>query len=205
MAIHIDLEADDEAVVPPPSSKRPRFSAPLFHGLPTELVHGDDVLAATAAAEAEWRAAHASGGGVWSDADFPAVTLSICGKEEKAAPTVEPVDDAGPPPAGAPPRCRCRAEAARVIVKSDTPNKGRAYFCCATRTCSFFGWVDGEPSLARSRMANLGWSRFSALHVVSDFGFRAQDLRQGGVGDCWYPVARARLRLGRAASRSRAR
>ena len=80
--------------------------------------------------------------------------------------------------------------AARATVSRDTPNKGRAYFHCAERRCGFFAWADGEQR-ERDRPP-LTWERMpQTMAIVSDFGFRAQDLTQGGVGDCWFMSALA--------------
>jgi calpain-15 len=79
-------------------------------------------------------------------------------------------------------------------VTKDTPNKGRAYYHCPSRACGFFAWADGgEVAFQRGgTAAALQWARLpQELHIVSDFGFRAQDLRQGGVGDCWFMSALA--------------
>ena len=120
---------------------------------------------------------------VWTDPSFPPNQLSIDGPSRAPAPgsTVE----AGKTP----PVCRCKTEASRSAVKGDTPNKGRPYFHCSSRKCGFFLWADGEQrSQARKR---LSWSRFPSLPIVTDFGFSAADLRQGGVGDCWFLSALA--------------
>ena len=42
------------------------------------------------------------------------------------------------------PSCGCGIAALRAMVQRDTPNKGREYFHCATRTCGFFAWADGK-------------------------------------------------------------
>ncbi len=95
-----------------------------------------------------------------------------------------------PRPPGATPRCSCGEDAARATVSRDTPNKGRAYFHCAERRCGFFAWADGEQR-ERDRPP-LTWERMpQTMAIVSDFGFRAQDLTQGGVGDCWFMSALA--------------
>ena len=106
-------------------------------------------------------------------------------------PPPPPQPPAPPPQPAAPPRCKCGVDANKATVKSETPNKGRLYFHCASRTCGFFAWADGDPSQpsrgpSTKSSAPLAWSRFPMLPVVSDFGFRAADLRQGGVGDCWF-------------------
>lgn len=184
----IDLEVEEL-----PLPKRPRVGTGrvlprlALGGLRSIRAYGDDDAATES--EAPFRAivrAHAAGGGAaWCDPEFTATALSICGKADKEKDDA-PANDAPPPPlraAGEPPPCRCRAPCQKTAVKLDTPNKGRAYFCCAKRNCGFFAWADGGPVATRGRMSNLEWARFPDLHVVSDFGFRAQDLRQGGVGD----------------------
>ncbi len=136
----------------------------------------------------------AAAGQQYVDADFPATQLSIKGKEEAPA----PADDApAPPPPGHPaaaPTCRCGAQAAAATVSKDTPNKGRKYYHCPTRQCGFFAWADGGEVAFRGSgsAAKLTWARLPPeLCIVSDFGFRAEDLRQGGVGDCWFMSALA--------------
>jgi len=80
------------------------------------------------------------------------------------------------------PLCRCGKPAARATVSSATPNHGRPYWRCRTRTCALFAWCasDGgdKGGGGQKRRANFSWRRFPALPVVSDFGFCAADLRQ---------------------------
>ena len=158
----------------------------------TIAIAGDDCAAGVSSA---WQQTLASlpPGKAYEDPEFPASQISIDGKE---APTAAAA--AAPPVAppvlkpGSTPRCRCGTEAAAAVVKSDTPNKGKRYFHCVDRKCGFFAWADGTggPSTARPKEP-LAWTRLPSLEVVSDFGFRAADLRQGGVGDCWFLSALA--------------
>ena len=158
------------------------------------LLLNDDGALAEAEAKA-WReevAMLAATNTQWVDPDFPATQISIKGKEESApAAAPEPQPPVVP---GVRPKCRCGADAASATVSKDTPNKGRAYYHCPTRACGFFAWADGgEVAFQRGgTAAALQWARLpQELHIVSDFGFRAQDLRQGGVGDCWFMSALA--------------
>lgn len=126
---------------------------------------------------------HASSGAAFVDEDFPATHASVRGEEPSQADKEERVIAIDVTP-----RCRCGTDAAKSTVKLDTPNKGREYWRCAQRKCGHFAWVDGGERQAAS-WSKIGWTRLPALDVVSDFGFRAQDLRQGGVGDCWFMSA----------------
>ena len=141
------------------------------------VVEGDDCKDEFEA-DSAWRGIVA-GGAPFEDAEFPAAKESIEGPPEKevaasAAPAAEQ-------------RCRCGQVAKKSVVGKDTPNKGRPYFHCALRRCGFFNWADNQ----RRSWKNYDWKRFPSFVVVSDFGFSAEHLRQGGVGDCWFLSALA--------------
>lgn len=160
------------------AAKRARTQEPPLH------VDGDDAASVDHAA---WQAIARSTPS-WEDAEFPASQLSIDGK---AANTAPPPPPAPAPPPGTTPRCKCGADATKATVSSETPNKGRPYWHCPTRKCGYFAWADGAAGRPSPSSGPLSWARFPALPVVSDFGFRAADLRQGGVGDCWFLSALA--------------
>ena len=114
----------------------------------------------------------------WSDAEFPPERKSIEGPQEPTTNQTRP---------GAVPHCRCNKLAKTSIVQKDTPNKGRPYYHCEERRCGFFAWADNR----RSSIRDYTWKRFPSFVLVTDFGFSAQDLQQGGIGDCWFLSALA--------------
>jgi hypothetical protein len=140
------------------------------------LVAGDDCKDEFPA-DVEWRGI-VSARDAWQDGAFKAVMESIDGPPEP---------DKSAASASADQRCRCGQPAKKSTVGKDTPNKGRPYFHCAMRQCGFFNWADNK----RASWKHYDWKRFPSFVVVSDFGFSAEHLRQGGVGDCWFLSALA--------------
>ena len=157
------------------ASKRPRVSA----GEGTLVIRDDSALPEADAAEWRNRVGELTRAGEqWVDESFPACQLSIRGKEEEAAP---PPRVPAPLVPGVPPTCQCDVPAAAAKVTKDTPNKDREYWHCKARKCGFFCWADGGDAAFKrgGTAAKLSWARLPLkLNVVSDFGFRAEDLRQ---------------------------
>eukprot|EP00965_Chrysotila_dentata_P174895 5774059-Pleurochrysis_carterae.AAC.4 len=169
------------------------------------ILSGDDMMPTPQEKDAYLQlvASARSAGEHWCDPEFPANQTSISGKKEaetaaaKAQPAM-PIPTAAKPGTGntgkRTPRCRCGENAEQAVVSRDTPNKGRAYWHCARRVCGFFGWVDGGSGGGShsGRDRKLQWARMpTSMALVTDYGFRAADLRQGGVGDCWFMSALA--------------
>eukprot|EP00930_Biecheleria_cincta_P054773 TRINITY_DN4117_c0_g3_i1.p1 TRINITY_DN4117_c0_g3~~TRINITY_DN4117_c0_g3_i1.p1 ORF type:complete len:1072 (-),score=160.66 TRINITY_DN4117_c0_g3_i1:138-3233(-) len=164
-------------------------------------VRGDDaeLSASHGPARGAWQAASSQQPPrLFEDLDFPATPSSIDGQrvKEQSSESRDIKDSGGGGSSGAggnsggrskAPLCRCRVEAKQAQVKKEGPTKGRSYWHCDARKCGFFSWTD-RVSVQTWQMT---WLRFENFVVVSDFGFKAADLRQGGVGDCWFLSALA--------------
>jgi len=124
----------------------------------------------------DWHKLLASAQAPYEDPEFPAEPKSICGREEDALKSPNE-----------PPQCRCGQASTKSEVRKDGPTKGRLYWHCEKRRCGFFAWADSD----HRRREKIWWQRFPEFMIVSNFGFRAEDLRQGGVGDCWFMSALA--------------
>ncbi|KAH8054907.1 calcium-dependent cysteine-type endopeptidase [Aureococcus anophagefferens] len=158
---------DDGAEEP---RKKPRAAAPPLAGRRTRVDRDDD---AAPAADAARCAALAGAREPYVDDAFPAAAASLVGE----------ADEAPAPAPAAHPFCACKALAVTDVVKSTTPNDGRSYWRCATRRCGFFAWAGDGPR----KRSQLAWARLDGtVAVVTDYGFSANDLAQGGLGDCWF-------------------
>jgi hypothetical protein len=144
-------------------------------------IQGDDDVSCDATVDEEWKKIVADGI-AWTDPAFPPSKESVAGPKTDSGANDPTLSDPGRTP-----NCRCAVAAKRATVQKDTPNKGREYFHCAERRCGFFAWADNRQQI----WSEFTWKRFPSFVIVSDYGFSAKDLLQGGVGDCWFLSALA--------------
>jgi hypothetical protein len=142
------------------------------------LIEGDDIDTRQSPSDLEWKKI-VEARVPWTDPLFPPSKESVAGNKAESDQNSKSVDRI--------PYCRCKLFAKKATVQSDTPNKGRLYFHCEHRRCGFFAWAENRGE----SWADLIWKRFPSFVVVSDYGFSAKDLLQGGVGDCWFLSALA--------------
>lgn len=145
------------------------------------------------------RGGSSSGGSssaLFTDAGFPPALISIDGRSSSAV-----SQEAGAP------RCRCTPPlpAKLCTVSKDGPSQGRFFWGCSRNAsdraadatlgrCNFFQWAPASSCPHSSRDLALRWARLRPEHgyvVVGAHGFRADDVRQGSVGDCWFLAALA--------------
>ena len=119
------------------------------------------------------------------DTTFPADASSIDGRVVNAA--------------AAYPNCKCGGRAGKKRVSKDGENQGRLFLGCYkpaadTSRCNFFQW--GDNVAHDDRALALVWQRMrsndgyifvsKARDGSSGPGFKAADIQQGGLGDCWF-------------------
>lgn len=146
-------------------------------------------------------------GAVYTDDDFPADLSCITGNPKDKGKRGGKLPDGGQQQheegvegEEAPlPKCRCpdQKDAKLLKVLKDGPNQGRMFYGCAVgakdkRGCGFFQWAGDTPT--RWKEGPIEFMRFAVdgeWAVVNNKGFRSEDVKQGGLGSCWFLSALA--------------
>eukprot|EP00397_Hematodinium_sp_SG-2012_P015064 GEMP01015335.1.p1 GENE.GEMP01015335.1~~GEMP01015335.1.p1 ORF type:complete len:884 (+),score=179.77 GEMP01015335.1:241-2892(+) len=146
---------------------RPRGSRPppqnlyVFQNFSDEIVSQQDIHASVSVHDGKRIfAEHQTG--LYEDEQFPASTTSINGPLKKQNGVV---------------KCRCGVPA----TQARAARTGHEYYRCSMGRCPFFQYM-------KVLTASCSWARLQppTYLFVRDAGFLAEDLLQGGVGDCWF-------------------
>ncbi|CAM9205249.1 unnamed protein product, partial [Ectocarpus fasciculatus] len=91
-------------------------------------------------------------------------------------------------------KCHCQKAARVRQVSKAGINQGRHFYSCGAvsrsieQGCKFFAWAENAPHSERAK--RIQWRRFNGddgwCFVHPARGFRAEDVLQGGVGNCWF-------------------
>jgi len=85
------------------------------------------------------------------------------------------------------PMCLCENPCIQKKVSKEGQNNGKYFWCCGTRTCNTFQWVEEGEVLIREKDKNWIWKRApSHYRLFGSLGPRPEDVRQGSLGDCWF-------------------
>lgn len=125
---------------------------------------------------------------LWHDPLFPPNLRSICGSTRD--PNL---------PAPQAPHCGCGRASVQKTVCRQTKNTGRRFWTCSKRLCKFFRWAHEDEWTIPRGAKNHVWRRPPTWpaypRIVSTKGFRADDVQQGNLGDCWFVSALSCLTL----------
>jgi hypothetical protein len=94
------------------------------------------------------------------------------------------------------PSCGCGIAALRAVVQRDTPNKGREYFHCATRTCGFFSWADGKGGKSEPKeAANAKENDKNSLNSICGNSCKPSELSAKRIGELQRAIGERTARL----------
>ena len=94
------------------------------------------------------------------------------------------------------PSCGCGIAALRAVVQRDTPNKGREYFHCATRTCGFFAWADGKGGKSELKeAANTKENDKNSLNSICGNSVKPSELSAKRIGELQRAIGERTARL----------
>jgi len=118
---------------------------------------------------------------VFTDEEFPANMKSLCGSAH--SPDENEI---------AVPRCHCGLASSQMTVHRSRVNVGRKFWSCAKRLCKFFRWATREEWLIPRGCLKFEWRRppkWPSFPSIVNGRFKARDIFQGRIGDCWFMSA----------------